>query len=77
MRNEFRETIEKKPKIEQLRTTEQEERTCNEYIQEFKKITQGSGYKKWPFIEEFKRELNRAIRRKLAKAEISPSTIEE
>jgi len=30
-----------------------------------------------PLIEEFKRELNRAIRRKLAKAEELPTTIRE
>jgi len=77
MRNEFGETVEKKQKIKQLRTIEQEGRTCNEYIQEFKKIVQGNGYKKQPFIEEFKRGLNRTIRRKLAEAEIFPSIIEE
>jgi len=38
MRNEFREMAEEKQKIEQLRIIEQERRTCNEYIQEFKKV---------------------------------------
>ena len=46
-------------------------------MQEFKKVTRGSGYERRPFIEEFKRELNRSIRRKLAKAEEPPTTIEE
>jgi len=36
-----------------------------------------SGYKRRPIIKEFKRGLNRAIRRKLAKAKEPPSTIEE
>jgi len=37
----------------------------------------GSGYKRRPLIEEFKRELNKAIRRKLAKAKEPLTTIEE
>ena len=63
--------------MEQLRTIEQGGRTCNEYVQEFKKIARGSGYKGQPLIEEFKRGLNREIKRKLAEAKSSPSSIEE
>jgi len=50
---------------------------CDKYIQEFKKVARGSGYKGQLLIEEFKRSLNGAIRRKLAKAEELPSTIGE
>ena len=57
MRNEFGETVEEEQKIEQLRTIEQEERTCNEYIQEFKKVVQRIDHEEWPLIEEFKRRL--------------------
>ena len=46
MKNESRETTEKKRKIEQLRTIEQEKRTYNEYVQEFKKIARQSRYKR-------------------------------
>ena len=42
IRNDFGETSEEERKIEQLRTIEQGERTCDEYVQEFKKITRGS-----------------------------------
>jgi len=77
IRNDFGETSEEERKIEQLKTIEQKGRTCNEYVQEFKKIARGSGYEGRPLIEEFKRELNGAIRRKLAKAEEPPTTIEE
>jgi len=77
MKNEFRETGEGERKIEQLRVIEQRRRTCNEYIQEFKKMARGSGYKGRPLIEEFKRRLSRALRRKLAETETPPSTIEE
>ena len=77
MKNEFRETVEEEKKIEQLRTIEQGERTCNKYVQEFKKVVRRSNYKGQPLIEEFKRGLSRALRRKLAEMESPPSTIEE
>jgi len=77
IRNDFGETSEEKRKIEQLRTIEQGGRTCDEYVQEFKKVTRGSGYEGQPLIEEFKRGLNGAIRRKLAEAEELPTTIGE
>jgi len=77
IRNDFGETSEEERKIKQLRTIEQRGRTCNEYVQEFKKIARGSGYAERPLIEEFKRGLNRAIRRKLAKAEELLTTIGE
>ena len=77
MKNEFEEIGEKERKVEQLRTIEQGGKTCNEYAQEFKKIARGSEYERWPLIEEFKRGLNRGIRRKLIEAESPPSSIEE
>ena len=61
--------------VEQLRTIKQGGRTCNEYVQEFKKIARGSSYEGRPFIEEFKRGLNGSIRRKLAEADELPTTI--
>ena len=77
MENKFGETREEERKVEQLRTIEQGGRIYDEYIQEFKKITRGSGYEGQPFIEEFKRGLNRRIKRKLAKTEALPCMIEE
>jgi len=77
IRNDFGETSEEKKKIEQLRTIEQGGRTCDKYVQEFKKVARGSGYKGRPLIEEFKQRLNGAIRRKLAEAEELPTTIGE
>jgi len=56
---------------------EQGEKTCDEYVQEFKKVTRRSSYKGRSLIEEFKRGLNRAIRRKLVEAEELLTTIEE
>jgi len=77
IRDDFRETSEEERKIEQLRTIKQGGRTCNEYVQEFKKVARGSGYKGRPLIEEFKRGLNGSIRRKLAETEEPPTTIGE
>ena len=68
IRNDFGETSEEKRKIEQLRTIKQGGRTCDEYVQEFKKIARGSSYEGRPLIKEFKQGLNGAIRRKLAEA---------
>jgi len=77
MENKFGETREEERKVEQLRTIEQGDRICDEYIQEFKKIARGSRYEGQPFIEEFKRGLNGRIKRKLAKTEALPCMIEE
>jgi len=77
IRDDFRETSEEERKIEQLRMIEQGGRTCDEYMQEFKKIARGSSYERRPLIKEFKRGLNGAIRRKLAEAEEPPTTIGE
>ena len=55
IRDNFGETSEKERKIEQLRTIEQGGRTCDEYVQEFKKVARGSGYEGRPLIKEFRR----------------------
>jgi len=77
MRNKFGETVEKERKIEQLRTIKQEGKTCDEYVQEFKKVARESSYEGQLLIKEFKRGLSRVLRRKLAEIENIPSTIEE
>jgi len=45
MRNEFGETSEEERKVEMLRMLEQGGRTCDEYMQEFKKLARESRYK--------------------------------
>ena len=45
------------------------------YVQEFKRAARGSGYKGRVLVEKFKRGLSRVVRRKLAEAETSPTTI--
>jgi len=77
IRNDFGETSEEERKVEQLRTMGQGGKTCNEYVQEFKKVIRRSGYKGRLLIKEFKRGLNRTIRRKLAETEEPSTTIGE
>jgi len=72
MKNEFRETEEEERKIKQLRTIEQGRRTCNEYVQEFKKIARRSSYERWPLIKEFKRGLRGARGGELTEADPPP-----
>ena len=48
-----------------------------EFVQEFKWAARGSGYEGRPLIEEFKREMNGGIRRKLMEAENPPVSIEQ
>jgi len=54
IRNNFGETSEEERKMEQLIIIEQGGRTCNKYVQKFKKVTRGSGYEGRPLIKEFK-----------------------
>ena len=77
MREEFGEFDKESRKIDELRLLEQGGWTCDEYVQIFKKTSRGSSYEGQPLIEEFKRRLNRNIRRRLAEAESPPVTIEE
>ena len=44
-------------------------------VQEFKRAARGSRYKWRALVEEFKRGLNKTIRRRLAEAEMPPITI--
>jgi len=48
-----------------------------EFAQEFKRAVRGSRYERRLLIEEFKREMNGGIRRKLMEAENPPASIEQ
>jgi len=77
IRKEFGGGEEESVKAAELRKMEQGGRTMEEYIQEFKRVARGSGYEGRPLIEEFKRGMNRGIRRKLMEAENPPASIEQ
>ena len=64
-------------KMAELKRLEQGERTMEKFIQEFRKVARGSKYKGRLLIEEFKREMNEVIRRKLMEAERPPTSIEQ
>jgi len=77
IKKEFGRGKEELVKVVELRKIEQESRTMEEFVQEFKKAARGSGYEERPLVEEFKRGINGAIRRKLMEAENQPGFIEQ
>ena len=64
-------------KAAELRKLKQERRTMEEFVQEFKKAVRESGYEGRLLIEEFKRRMNRVIRRKLMEAENQLGSIKQ
>jgi len=56
-------------KVAKLKKIEQGGRMIKEFVQDFKRVARGSGYKECPLIKEFKWSMNRSIRRKLMEVE--------
>ena len=77
LKKEFGGGEEESVKTAELRKLEQEGRTMEEFVQEFKWAARGSGYKGRPLVEEFKRRINGGIRRKLMESENPLTTIEQ
>jgi len=77
IKKEFGGGEEESVKVAELKKLEQGGRTMEEFVQEFKRAVRGSGYKGRPLVEEFKREMNRVIRRKLIEAKNQPGSIEQ
>ena len=75
LKKEFGRGEEESVKAAELRKLEQEGRTMEEFVQEFKRVARGSGYERRPLVEKFKRGMNGAIRRKLMEAENQPGSI--
>ena len=69
LKKEFRGGEEEAVKVVELRKLEQGGRTMEEFIQEFKRVARRSGYEGRLLVEEFKRGMNGAIRRKLMEVE--------
>jgi len=76
IKKEFGREEEESVKVAELKRLEQGGRTMEEFVQEFKKVARGSGYEGRLLIEEFKREINRIIRKKLMEAKRPPTNIE-
>jgi len=77
LRKEFGGGEEESVKVVELRKLEQGGRTMEEFVQEFKRATRGSGYERRPLVEEFKRGMNGGIWRKLMESENPPTSIEQ
>ena len=77
LKKEFGGGEEESVKAAELRKLERGGRTMEEFVQEFKRAARGSGYEGRPLVEEFKRGMNRGIRRKLMEAENPPTSIEQ
>ena len=77
LKKEFSGGEEESVKVVELRKLEQGERTMEEFVQEFKRATRGSRYKGRLLVEEFKRGINKVIRRKSVEAENQPASIEQ
>jgi len=63
--------------VAELRRLEQGGKMMEEFVQEFRRVVRESRYKGRPLVEEFKREMNGVIKRKLIKAERPPTSIEQ
>ena len=61
IKKEFGGEDEKIVKVAELKRLEQEGRTIEEFVQEFKRAARGSGYKERPLVEEFKQGINGTI----------------
>ena len=77
IRKEFGGGDKESVKVAELKRLEQEEKTMEEFVQEFQRAARESGYERRPLMEECKRGMNRAIRRKLIEAERLPTSIEQ
>jgi len=77
LKKEFSRGEEESTKAAKLRKLEQGGKTMEEFVQEFKRVVRGSGYEGRPLVEEFKRGINRGIRRKLMEAENPLASIEQ
>ena len=77
LKKEFGGKEEEAVKAAELRKLEQGGRTMEEFVQEFKRTARGSRYEKRPLVEEFKRGMNRGIRRKLMEMENLPASIDQ
>jgi len=64
-------------KVVKLKKIEQRSRKMEKFVQEFRKAARGSEYKERSLVEDFKREINRVIRRKLIEVERPSRSIEK
>ena len=77
LKKEFGREDEESVKVVKLRRIEQKGEMMEEFVQKFRKVVRDSGYEERTLVEEFKKGINRVIRRMLMEAERSPTSIEQ
>ena len=77
IKKEFGRGEEESVKAAELKKLEQGGKTMEKFVQEFKRAARESGYERRLLVEEFKREMNGVIRRKLMEAKNQPGSIEQ
>ena len=77
LKKEFGGGEEESVKAAELRKLEQEGRTIEEFVQEFKRAARESKYKGRLLVEEFKRGMNGGIQRNLMKVENPLASIKQ
>jgi len=77
IKKEFDRGEEESVKAAELKKLEQDGKTIEKFVQEFKRAARRSGYEERLLVEEFKRGMNGVIRRKLMEAENQPGSIEQ
>ena len=77
IRKEFGGGNEESVKVVELKRLEQEEKTIEKFVQEFQRVARNSGYERRLLMKKFKREMNRAIKKKLMEVERPSTSIEQ
>jgi len=77
LKEEFSREDNETMKVAELKKVEQGGKTMKGFVQEFMRAARGSRYKRRLLIEEFKREMNEIIRRKLIQIEQPSRSIEQ
>ena len=75
MKKEFRGGEEELVKAAELRKLEQGGKSMEEFVQKYKRAVRESGYEGRLLIKEFKRGINRGIRRELIEVKNPPASI--
>ena len=77
LKQEFGNGNNKLVKIAELKNIEKRLKTIKEFVQKFRRVARESSFERRLLIEEFKREMNGVISRKLIKTKYSPRSIEQ
>ena len=77
LREKFKKGDNEMIKVAELKNVKQESRMMEKFVQEFRRVARGSGYKGRPLVEEFKRGMNRIIKQKLMESEHPPKNIKQ